>query len=161
MRRVLPEVYPRLWRFCLALSGSRDGADELAQATCARALDKAHLFDPGSQADRWLFTMARRIRLNDLRATKVRLGRGVEDCDALADPRTSKGAESNIFAREVFDQIAALSDVQRTAVVLVYVEGYKYAEAAEMLDVPVGTIMSRLAAARRKLAPLAGPGEDA
>jgi len=105
--------------------------------------------------------MARRIWLNDLRAARLRQGTGDEDPDGLSDPRTEAGAETNIFARQVYEQISALPEAQRLAVLLVYVEGYKYTEAAELLDVPVGTIMSRLATARRKLAKMAGPGVDA
>ena len=81
----------------------------------------------------------------------VRRGNGlslVED-EPLADP--APDAEANIFASEVFQQIGALPEAQRAVVMLVYVEGFKYKDAAEMLDIPVGTVMSRLAAARKTL----------
>ena len=57
--------------------------------------------------------------------------------------------ETNIFARQVLNKVQALPDKQRLCVLLVYVEGYSYAEAAETLDIPIGTVMSRLSAARR------------
>ena len=73
----------------------------------------------------------------------------IEDIE-LTDDRPDP--ESNILAREVLLEVLALPEAQRTAVVLVYVEGYSYKEAAELLDIPIGTVMSRLAAARGKLA---------
>lgn len=146
----LEAVFPRLWRYCLALTERRDLADDLAQNTCARALEKAHLFDPDTQLDRWLFRMAHRVWLNDLRAARVRSVPNPVDADQVASHLPS--AETNILARQVLDRVMDLPEGQRLAVLLVYVEGYRYSEAAEALDVPIGTIMSRLAAARGKLA---------
>lgn len=60
-------------------------------------------------------------------------------------------AETNIFAREVFAKMNALPEAQRVAALLVFVEGYKYSETAEILEIPIGTVMSRVAAARRTL----------
>lgn len=148
----LNDSYPKLWRFCLALTGRYDLAQDLAQATSLRALEKHELFEPGTRLDLWLFRMGRRVWLNDIRAQSVRRGQGlvsVEDA-GLAD--TAPDAISNIFGREVLDKVMALPEAQRVTVLLVYVDGYKYAEAAEILDIPVGTIMSRLSAARSKLA---------
>lgn len=147
----LPGVYSRLWRFCLVLCKDRAQADDLAQTTCARALEKADQFTPGTHLDRWLFTMARRLWLNDQRAGRLRQGQGVvaiEDAD-LADAGPS--TETNILAREVFTMIQALPEAQRTTALLVYVEGQTYREAAEILDIPVGTVMSRLSALRKTI----------
>ncbi len=94
--------------------------------------------------------MARRIWLNELRADAVRLGGGLVPADALIDEKDD--ILTNILAGEVLSKIRALPEAQRIAVMLVYVEGYSYAEAAEMLEIPIGTVMSRLAAARKKLA---------
>lgn len=152
VRAGMAQIYPRLWRFAFSLSGSRAGADDLAQRTCARALERAEQFTVGTHLDRWLLTMARRIWLNELRADTVRRGAGlvpVEDTDLAADILP---AEMNIFAGEVFSSIAALPEAQRETVLLVYVEGYAYREAADMLEVPIGTVMSRLAAARKTIA---------
>ena len=159
MRDGLPAVYPRLWRWCLSLTGSRDRADDLAQATTLRALEKAHLFQPGSRLDAWIFTIAKRIWLNEMRAQSVRQAGGlvpIEDTP-IADPRSETAIETNIFAREVLAKLMHLPEAQRTAVLLVYVEGMKYKEAAEILEVPIGTIMSRLSAARARIAQWAEP----
>ena len=137
-------------------------ADDLAQTTAMRALEKADQYQPGTQLDRWLFTLARRIWLNELRANAVHRAGGlvpVEDTE-IADTRRLD-AETNSFAREVFDKVLELPEAQREAVLLVYVEGFSYRETADMLDIPIGTIMSRLAAARKKLASLEEKGSRA
>lgn len=155
VREGLPGVYPRLWRYALALTARRDWADDLAQKTCLRALEKAALFDPATHLDRWVFRMAQRLWLNELRADRVRKGAGLVPVDEVDLPSGAPGVETNILAAEVLTRVRTLPEAQRAAVVLVYVEGYRYAEAAEILEVPVGTIMSRLSAARSKLADLA------
>lgn len=155
MRKGLPEIAPRLWRYCLVLSGRRDVADDLAQSACLRAIEKAHQFQPGTHLDRWVFRIAQRIWLNDLRAKAVRRGTGVVSIHDTELPEAVTGtimsAESNIFVTEVLSQVAALPEAQRETVMLVYIEGFSYKDAAEILDIPIGTIMSRLAAARGKL----------
>ena len=150
IRRELPGLYPRLWRFCYSLTNARDRADDLAQSTCTRALAKASSYRPGTHLDRWLFVMARRLWLNEVRA-EARRPRLAPVSD-LEIPAGAPAPETNILAGQVLEKVAALPEEQRTAVMLVYVEGYRYAEAAEMMEVPIGTIMSRLAAARKKLA---------
>lgn len=152
VRAGLPAAYPKLWRFCLALTRNRASADDLAQRTCERALERIETFREGTFLDRWLFTIARRIWLNELRSAGVRQGNGIVDIGEtdIADEKTDH--ETNIFAREVFTLVQSLPDAQRETLVLVYVEGYTYREAAEMLEIPIGTVMSRLATARRSIA---------
>lgn len=150
MRAGLGEVYPRLWRYALVLTGNRDWADDLAQNTVQRAIEKSSLFDPESHLDRWIFRMAHRLWLNELRSRKVRQGSGLVPVDELVDPKSDQ-TETNIFAAEVLTHVSQLPEAQRVAVLLVYVEGYSYAEAADHLDIPIGTVMSRLAAARKTL----------
>lgn len=152
VRDGLSAVYPRLWRFCLVLCNNRERADDLAQQTCARALSSASKFKPGTHLDRWLFTIARRLWLNEIRAAKVRQGAGVVSVDDVDLSDKKPAVETNILAREVFHLIERLPDAQRLTVLLVYVEGYTYREAAEELECPIGTVMSRLAAARKALA---------
>lgn len=148
----MPALYPRLWRYALVLSGTRANADDLAQRACVRAMENADKFQAGTHLDRWVFTIAKRIWLNELRSQKVRQGAGlvpVEDIDLAAE---NLPAEANIFAGEVFTAIGGLPEAQRETVTLVYLEGYSYKEAAGMLDIPIGTVMSRLAAARKAIA---------
>jgi len=147
----MAEVYPRLWRYAMSLTGRRDWADDLIQTTCLRALDKADQFQPGTHLDRWMFRMAQRIWLNELRSRKVRTGGGLVPVEEIDLPDSSPGTEVNIIAREVLNRVNTLPEAQRQAVVLVYVEGFSYKEAAEIMEIPIGTVMSRLAAARKRL----------
>jgi RNA polymerase sigma factor, sigma-70 family len=143
---------PRLWRYGLILSHSRDIAEELVQATCLRALEKSAQFTPDTSLDRWLFSILHSIWVSELRARHVRLGQGVVECEELIAPDPREQDDTQRRYRQIMQQVNHLPEAQRNAVFLVYVEGFSYQEAAETLSVPVGTIMSRLAAARETLA---------
>ena len=67
-------AFRRLWRYGVVLAGSRDAADDLVQATCLRALERAHQFQPGTHLDRWLMAILHSIWLNDIRAARYRRG---------------------------------------------------------------------------------------
>ncbi|MBB3133596.1 RNA polymerase sigma-70 factor (ECF subfamily) [Rhizobium pisi] len=156
IRSGLTENLARLWRYGLVLSHQRDVADDLVQATCLRALERADQFMPGTRLDRWLFSILHSIWLNEIRARRVRRGQGFVDA---GDALTFDGAhntETHVMAGQVLRQVNALPEAQRTAVFLAYVEGLSYREVAGILDIPIGTVMSRLAAARAKLSG-AGP----
>ena len=150
MRDELRELMPRLWRYGLVLSGSKEDAADLAQSTALRALERAHQFRHGTEFDRWCFTILSSIWKNELRSRAVRRGQGlmaVEDA-GLSAPHHG---DVNILARQVLFFMTKLPEAQRETMYLVYVEGYSYAEAAKRLDIPIGTVMSRLANGRRKL----------
>lgn len=154
IRAELPALYPRIWRYSLSLTRRRDWADDLAQQACLRAVEKSGSFQVGTHLDRWMFRITHNLWINELSSAKVRTGGGlvpVEDTP-LADEKPD--AEANIFTAEVLSAVNSLPEAQRACVMLAYVEGYSYAECAGILGVPIGTIMSRLAAARAKLAPL-------
>lgn len=155
----LPALYPRIWRYCLALTGSQDRAKDLAQTACVHALEKAELFQPGTHLDRWVFRMTQRLWLNDLRADAVRRGRGLLPIEELDLPDKDSDQQSNLFFKQVLSEVMRLPDAQRITVLLVYVEGYSYKEAAETLEIPIGTVMSRLSAARSRLAKTLTPEE--
>jgi RNA polymerase sigma-70 factor (ECF subfamily) len=109
---------------------------------------------PRNEVDRWLLAILRSIWLNEVRARRIREGGGFV---AAEDALTSDGAheiEINITASAVIRSIGQLPEAQRETVLLVYGEGYSYSEAAAALTVPIGTVMSRLAAARATLAKL-------
>lgn len=150
----------RLWRYGVVLSGSRDTADDLVQATCLRALERAHQFQPGTHLDRWLMTILHSIWLNDVRAAKYRRGEGLVDAETALVFDGAGTMETNISALQVLNHVQSLPEAQRETVFLVYVEGFSYREAASLLDVPIGTVMSRLAAARAKLSTLAPDAGD-
>lgn len=142
---------PRLWRYGLLLSRNREAAEDLVQATCVRALERSQQFQVGTRLDRWLISIMHSVWLNQVRAQKVRQGKGLVDADTVLVFDGLKQTETNILAGQVLRKVDSLPDAQREAVYLVYVEGFTYQEAADVLGVPTGTIMSRLAAARSKL----------
>jgi RNA polymerase sigma-70 factor (ECF subfamily) len=155
VREGLAEHLARLWRYAFVLSRRRDYAEDLVQATCVRALEKSHQFTPGSRLDRWLFTILHSIWLNDVRS---RNAHRTESLDFHEEQGAHDGvgiAETTVRARQVLRQVEDLPDGQRAAIFLVCVEGFAYREAAEILKVPIGTIMSRIASARAKLADMA------
>ena len=141
----------RLWRYALALSRSRDLAEDVVQATCLRALERAFQFEPGTRLDRWLFAILRSVWLNDARSRKIRLGQGQVAAEEALVVDGVREIETNISVAEVLRAIGGLPEAQREAILLVYVEGYSYQEAADLVGAPIGTIMSRLAAARAAL----------
>ena len=154
VRAGLEPSLARLWRYALVLSRSRDAADDLVQAACLRAIERADQFVPGTRVDRWLFAILRSIWLNDLRSQRIRRGGGFVDAEDALTIDGAREIEMNITASAVLRAIGRLSEAQRETLLLVYAEGYSYAEAAATLGVPIGTIMSRLAAGRAALAKL-------
>lgn len=155
IRNGLQPLYPRLWRYALSLTRRRDWAEDLAQQTCLRALEKADNFEPGTNLDRWLFRVMHNLWINELRSRKTRMGEGTVAIEETDVPDKKPESEANIFHGEVLKAVNDLPDAQRECVILAYVEGYSYKECADILGTPIGTIMSRLATARAKLAPLA------
>jgi len=158
IRAGLSQNLARLWRYGLALSAARDAADDLVQATAVRALERAEQFQSGTRLDRWLFAILRSIWLNEIRARRIRQGQGFVDPEQVLFS-DGQEIEANIFAGQVLNAVHRLPEAQRETVLLVYVEGLSYAEAAAFLGTPIGTIMSRLAAARLALAELRPSGE--
>jgi RNA polymerase sigma-70 factor (ECF subfamily) len=139
------------------LSHHRDTADDLVQATCLRALERAGQFAVGTRLDHWLFSILHSIWLNEVRARRVREGQGfVEATETLAFDGAAR-TETHILAMQVMDHVHALPEAQRSAVFLCYVEGLSYREVAQVLEIPIGTVMSRLAAARARIAEATGP----
>jgi RNA polymerase sigma-70 factor (ECF subfamily) len=157
IRAGLSQHLKRLWRYAIVLSRQRDVADDLVQATCVRALERAAQYNPGTRLDRWLFSILHSIWLNEIRSRRVRLGQGFVDADEILVFDGAQQTETHLLAAQVMRKVQALPEAQRTAVFLAYVEGLSYREVAAVLDVPIGTVMSRLAAARAKLAEDMGP----
>jgi RNA polymerase sigma-70 factor (ECF subfamily) len=109
---------------------------------------------PGTRIDSWLFTILHSIWISEVRARRVRLGQGFVESDELLAPETNEQDEARLHYGKIMQYVSALPEAQRNAVFLVYVEGFTYQEAADTLSVPIGTIMSRLATARAKIAQL-------
>lgn len=148
---------PNLRRFAISLCRSRDAADDLVQAACERALANAANFEPGTRFDAWMFRILRNLWIDQVRRTRTEGFR--EDVTAREDLAGSSGereTEARLTLAAVSDAITRLPDDQREVVMLVCVEDLSYREAADVIGVPIGTIMSRLARARAKLAEAAG-----
>jgi RNA polymerase sigma-70 factor (ECF subfamily) len=148
VRAGLEPSLARLWRYALVLSRARDAADDLVQATCLRAIERADQFVPGTRVDRWLFAILRSIWLNEIRSRRIREGGGFVDAEDALVTDGVREIEMNITASTVLRAVGRLPEAQRETILLVYSEGYSYAEAAAALGVPIGTIMSRLSAGR-------------
>ncbi len=153
----LKTLYPRLWRFCLATTGARHHADDLAQASCLKVLEKSHQFTVGTTFDAWVYRIAKNTWINELRANAVRRGGGLVPTEEFELADTKSGPDANLYGAEALEAVMALPEAQRTTTFLVYVEGYSYKETADMLEIPIGTVMSRLAASRKKLAERLAP----
>ena len=149
-----------VWRFSLSLCGNPTVADDLTQSTLLRALEKADQYRDDGRLQGWLMTICRSIWLNEVRAAQVRRAGGLDTAEALALADEKPDAVTNIFASEVFTKIMSLPEAQRSAVELVFVQELTDSESARVLDVPIGTIMSRLFAARKVLKTMnAGEGD--
>lgn len=157
VRQGLGPCLARLWRYGYVLSHQRHVADDLVQATCVRALERASHYQPGTRLDRWLFSILHSIWLNDVRAQRIRQGQGFVDSDSLGDDHDSLTVENQILANQVLRRVKALPEALRETVFLAYVEGLSYREIADIQQIPMGTVMSRLASARIKLADTINP----
>ena len=144
----LIDLLPRLQRYARNLSFSDSDADELVQSTCLRVLEKHHQYRPGTNFDRWAFTVMSSIRNNHLRSLKPQESLS-ETEDIL--PGTAD-TESNTYHAQVLAMVHNLGAAHKQVMLLVYMEGFSYQEAADILNVPIGTVMSRIARARTKLA---------
>ena len=144
-------VLPRLRRFARGLSRSVIDADDLVQAACERALARRHQFQEGTRFDSWMFRIVQTIWIDQVRARDVRKENGDVAEERLVSDEPVRRVEARLALDEVRRAVHRLSPDQRTALLLVTVEGLSYKEAAEVMQVPVGTIMSRLARARLAL----------
>lgn len=144
-------MLPRLRRFGLVLTRRQDQADDLVQDTCERAIQRAAQFEPGTRFDSWLFAIMQSIWRNRLRANQVRAADGDEALTAVADEVAHLQAESHVSLSDMERKLLDLPDEQRQVLLLVGVEGHSYKETAELLELPVGTIMSRLSRGRLAL----------
>jgi len=141
-RQSVEATIPALRRYARALTRDSDTADDLVQDTLVRALRSEHLFH-GGDVRSWLYTILTNLNRNRLRSLARRpLLSPIEDNDApdMAGPEAG--------GRDIERALATLVEDQRTALLLVVLEGLSYREVAEVQGVPIGTVMSRLARAR-------------
>lgn len=144
-------LLPRLRRFALTLCRVPADADDLVQMTCERAIAFADKRDATLPLLPWLYTMARNLQTSEQRKVRVRTGAGTVDAADAAELISTSGGEEASRARDVIAAVMALPEGMSTVLLLVAVEGHSYAEASAILDIPVGTVMSRISNARARL----------
>lgn len=157
----LVALLPKLRRFALGLTGSADQADDLVQAGCLKALERSDQWQPGTSLSSWMYRILQTTWIDQQR--KVARRNTVADTDTVEQHSTDKAErqrDADDMLRDVGREIAALPEEQRAVLLLVCVEGMAYKEAAEALDLPVGTVMSRVARARGRLADVLQDNED-
>ena len=146
------EFLPRLRRFAYTLTGDLDKADDLVQDTCERALERSHQWKPGTKLDSWMYRIAQNVWLDQYRARRVRREQtGLEEAEEFAGEDGRSVTESRLTLAAVNEGIGRLPADQQVLIAMVCVEGLSYKEAASILEIPIGTVMSRLARARQAL----------
>ena len=153
------ELLPRLRRFARSLAGNVHDADDLVQIAVERALARAEQLRAGAALSSWMFGILRNAWIDESRARgrRNRVFAPEELGEHVADPTGERQAE----ALSLQEAMARLPAEQREVVGLVLVEGLSYREAAEIMNVPVGTVTSRLARGRDALQTLLGMGVGA
>jgi RNA polymerase sigma-70 factor (ECF subfamily) len=155
-------MLPRLWAFALRISGDRHDAEDLVQRACLRALERAHQLRPDTATLSWMFSIVHSTWINELHSRSVRKRSSMEwDDDFLenvADP-VNKGPETQLMLGQIISAVELLPEAQRVVMLLVAMEGLSYQEAADVLEVPIGTVMSRLSRARQAVGALFGAHE--
>ncbi|MEW9806696.1 sigma-70 family RNA polymerase sigma factor [Mesorhizobium marinum] len=147
---ILAEI-PRLRRYARALVRDRDAADDLVQDCLERALARMDNWRTGDNPRRWLFTIMHHLFVDQTRRTKRRgevAMLNLDDSEALS---VQADQSESVASREIVDALQAIGPERRAALVIVGVEGFSYAEAAAMLGIPAGTVMSRVARGREEL----------
>jgi len=145
-------LLPRMRRFARTLTRSVPEADDLVQEACLRALSRADQWDPAQPLDRWMFRITRNLWISEVRKRGVRLGEGHVDAEEASELITPETGEAAVASRDLRRQIDALPSELSSVLLAVSVEGYSYKEAADLFDLPIGTVMSRIHRARKALA---------
>ncbi len=153
-------LLPRLRRFAHALARSPSDADDLCQAAVERAINARMSWQPGTRLDSWMYRIMRNLWIDTARAATRRSETfgPAEQGNSVGD-RGDRAIEASVELRQVMRAMEALPDEQREVIALVLVEGFAYKEAAEMLEIPMGTLTSRLV--RGRMALMAQLGEAA
>ncbi len=148
-RAEIVELLPRLRRFARSLTRGVEDADDLVQIAIERALLRADQLRPDSQLSSWIFGILRNAWIDEIRARRRRnrIFAPEELGESVADPSAAEHAD----VLSVQEAMARLPDEQREVVAMVLVEGLSYKEAAQIMNVPVGTVTSRLARGRDAL----------
>jgi RNA polymerase sigma-70 factor (ECF subfamily) len=148
----LVSLLPRLRRFGLVTCREQAEADDLVQAAVEKALRSRAQWQPGTRLDSWMFRIMQNLWIDQQRARKSRgLVEDPELLEQLPDRDWDREVEAKMTLEKVMTVMRALPDAMRSVLALVTIDGLSYQEAATVLEVPIGTVMSRLARARAEL----------
>lgn len=153
----LTALLPRLRRFAHSLSRNFPDADDLTQLTVERALRSRGQWQPGTRLDSWAYKIMRNLWIDTVRVRgrRERMEAPAEEAERLGhDPRDA--VDAGIELQRAMTAMERLPQEQREVVSLILIEGFGYREAAEMLDLPIGTVSSRLVRGRTALLEMLG-----
>lgn len=150
MNQQIEEYIPRLRRYARALTRDRTRADDLVQDTLERAWGRLHLWRRGSDLRAWLFSVMHNVFVNQLRQQQRAGILLTLDDEALHAPARAT-QEDGLAMRDLVAAIARLPEEYREVLLLVGLEQMRYEEVAQVLAIPIGTVMSRLSRGRERL----------
>ena len=151
MLRLIEPMIPSLRRYARALVGNHAAADDLVQDSLERAVSRWHQRRGDGDARPWMFAILHNLAVNQFRQAASRGAHvSIEDTDE-ATLGLEPVQEQKLLYKDAMHKLAALPDEQRSVLLLVAVEDMSYADAAKILNIPVGTVMSRLSRARERL----------
>lgn len=152
-REQVVALLPRMRRFAYTLTSTREDADDLVQAACERALSRSDQWRPGSRLDSWMFRIIYTQRIDATRLQRSRKVHVPLDDSALqlAGGNSKNKIEAGIMLQRVFQAMGELSERDRAVLALVCIEGLSYKDSAATLGIALGTVMSRLSRARKRL----------
>lgn len=155
--QLIADQIPRLRRYARALAGDPSRADDLVQEALLRALSRQHLWQPGTDMRAWMFTILHNIHINNQRRRQTRGGQQ-EPLEDYPEPSQPSSQEKSLEVRDLARALEHIPDPQRQVVLLVGLEGMDYKTVASVLDIPLGTVMSRLHRGREALRRLMAHG---
>ena len=147
----LVEHLPELRRLARALESDRSAADDLVQETLVRALQKLHLYEPTGSFVGWLATIMRHLFIDRTRRRKLKPEEPVDVLPVALEPRSKGDPSDRLMLRELGVAIGELPAGQREVLLLIGLKGHSYEDVAARLDLPLGTVRSRLFRAREAL----------
>ncbi|MDO6567012.1 RNA polymerase sigma factor [Alteromonas sp. 1_MG-2023] len=159
MKEEVTELVPSLRKFAFSLTGNIHDADDLLQNTIEKLLTKTLPQDATLMA--WAFRVCRNLWIDEYRAQKVKANAAASpELQAHDEVHLDEALSGGITLKQVSKAMGKLPPEQRETLSLIAIQGMSYSDASEVLEVPAGTIMSRLARARSKLSTTLNPQEE-
>jgi RNA polymerase sigma-70 factor (ECF subfamily) len=149
-RTIVAEL-PRLRRYARAMVGDRAAADDLVQDTLERAWSRAAQWRPGSDLRAWLFGIMHNLRIDQLRRPGLSFASYDDEDNKDIEVPTRATQTDRLELEDLADAVGRLPEEQRSVLLLVALEEMRYEDVARTLNIPIGTVMSRLSRARERL----------